>query len=54
MGISSGTTSFVLGREEDGNREVITFEHDQDYGDLPITAIVAYTSPLTQFPYTDF
>jgi len=53
MGTAVGTTSFVLGREQDGNREVLTFEDGQEYGDLPISAIVAYTSPLTQFPYTN-
>lgn len=50
MGIAVGTTVFVLGREVDGNREVLTFEHGQDYGDLPVSAIVAYSQDSTEFP----
>ena len=51
MGTAVGTTVFVLGSEVDGNREVLTYEHGQDYGDLPIAAITAYTVQTTRFPY---
>lgn len=52
MGTAVGTTVFVLGREQEGNREVLTFENGQDYGDLPVSAITAYTVSTTKFPYT--
>ena len=51
MGTAVGTTVFVLGRELDGNREVLTFENGQDYGELPVSAIQAYTAASTKFPY---
>lgn len=50
-GTSSGITSFVLGREEDGNREVRTFTDGQSY-DLDYEDVEAYSSDLTQFPYS--
>ena len=52
MGTAVGMTVFVLGKESQGNREVLTFEHGEDYGDLPITAILAYTDQRTKFPYS--
>lgn len=51
MGTAVGTTVFVLGKEEEGNREVLVFQDGQDYGDLPITAIKPYTDQTTKFPY---
>lgn len=51
MGTAVGTTVFVLGREADGNREVLTFMDGQDYGDLPVSAIQPYTAQVTRFPY---
>jgi hypothetical protein len=51
MGTSVGTTVFVLGNETKENREVLTFENGQDYGDLPVSAITAYTVQTTRFPY---
>ena len=50
MGTSVGTTVFVLGSVANGNREVLTYEHGQDYGDLPVAAITAYTADATEFP----
>lgn len=51
MGTAVGTTVFVLGSELDGNREVLTYENGQDYGDLPQSAVTAYTVQTTRFPY---
>ena len=50
MGTAVGTTVFVLGSVANGNREVLTFEHGQDYGDLPQDAVTAYTADATEFP----
>lgn len=50
MGTAVGTTAFVLGRAADGNREMLVFEDGQDYGDLPVAAIVAYSQDSTEFP----
>lgn len=45
-----GTTSFVLGSEANGNRELITFTNGQAY-DLDPADIVAYTVEDTpEFP----
>lgn len=49
-GTASGVTSFVLGREEDGNREVITYTDGQSY-DLDASLIKAYSADETEFPY---
>ena len=51
MGTAVGTTVFALGREAQGNREIRVFEDGQDYGDLPVSAILAYTDQRTKFPY---
>lgn len=48
---ASGRTVFVLGKDVRGNRQAIVVESGQTY-DLDPAAIVAYTSGLTQFPYT--
>ena len=50
MGIAVGTTVFVLGSIANGNREVLTFEDGQDYGELPVSAITAYSADATEFP----
>ena len=49
-GTAVGVTSFVLGREQDSNREVRTFENGQAY-DLDVSQIQAYTANDTTFPY---
>lgn len=49
-GIASGVTTFVLGREEDGNRETRTFEDGQAY-DLDFEDVQAYSADDTEFPY---
>ena len=49
-GTSVGITTFVLGREEDGNRETRTFENGQAY-DLDFEDIQAYSVDSTEFPY---
>jgi hypothetical protein len=48
-GIASGVTSFVLGRDEDGNREMYTFKDGQAY-DLDFEDATAYTADETEFP----
>lgn len=49
---ASGLTHFVLGREEDGNREVINVSDGEEYFvDYEYTAY-DYSSGLTEFPYT--
>lgn len=50
-GTAVGVTSFVLGREQDGHREIRTFEDGQAY-DLSIDLVQSYTADDTQFPYT--
>lgn len=49
-GTAVGTTVFVLGREQDKNREVRTFEDGQTY-DLDVEDIQAYTADDSTFPY---
>lgn len=48
-GTTSGTTSFVLGREEDGNREMITLTDGQAY-DLDFEDVTAYSADASEFP----
>lgn len=48
-GTTVGTTSFVLGREADGNREMYTFTTGQAY-DLDFEDIKAYSADETEFP----
>ena len=50
MGTSVGTTVWVLGSTANGNREVLTYEDGQEYGELPQSAITAYTADGTEFP----
>jgi hypothetical protein len=47
---TSGVTSFVLGKEADGNREMRTFKSGQEY-DLDPATITAYTAANSRFPY---
>jgi hypothetical protein len=49
-GISSGVTTFVLGREEDGNRETRTFTNGQPY-ELDFSLAKPYSADETIFPY---
>lgn len=52
MGTAVGVTSFVLGRDQDQNLEVLTFENGQTYDDgLTVDLIQAYTANDTTFPY---
>ena len=48
-GTTSGVTSFVLGRETDENREMITFKDGQAY-DLDFEDVKAYSADETEFP----
>lgn len=48
-GTTVGVTSFVLGREADGNREMYTFENGQAY-DLDFEDVKAYSTDETEFP----
>lgn len=51
-GTAVGMTTFVLGREQDGNRETYTFENGQTYDTSLTQAMVqAYTANSTTFPY---
>ena len=49
-GTAVGTTGFVLGREQDSNREVRIFTDGQAY-DLDVEDIQAYTANDSTFPY---
>lgn len=51
-GTAVGVTSFVLGREQDANREVRTFEDGQEY-DTSLTQdmVQGYTADAATFPY---
>lgn len=48
-GVASGVTAFVLGREEDGNREMYVFKDGQSY-DLDFEDVAAYSADETEFP----
>jgi hypothetical protein len=48
-GTASGVTTFVLGREADGNRETRTFTNGQQY-DLDFSLVKAYSADETEFP----
>lgn len=49
-GTASGITTFVLGREQDGNRETRTFTDGQPY-ELDFEDVQAYSADETEFPY---
>jgi len=49
-GTAVGVTSFVLGRDQDGNLENRTFTDGQAY-DQDVDQIQAYTANDTTFPY---
>lgn len=49
-GTASGVTSFVLGTQDEGNREVRTFENGQSY-DLDFADVQGYTADDTTFPF---
>jgi hypothetical protein len=52
MGTAVGNTTFVLGRQQDGNLETRTFENGQEYdAGLTPDLIQAYTADNTTFPY---
>ena len=47
---ATGREIYVLGQEENGNREVVIVENGEVH-DLPATAEYTYASGLTKFPY---
>lgn len=49
-GTASGVTTFVLGREAEGNREVHVFEDGQAY-EFDYDLAQDYTSADATFPY---
>jgi hypothetical protein len=49
-GTSVGVTTFVLGREADGNRETRTFTNGQE-SELDFSLAQASTADDTEFPY---
>ncbi len=49
-GTSVGITTFVLGKENEGNRQTATFTNGQSY-DLDFSDAQAYSSGETSFPY---
>jgi hypothetical protein len=51
-GTAVGTTVFVLGSEDDGNRETRIFEDGQPY-DLDFEDVQPYSSGDTSFPYSE-
>lgn len=51
MSTASGRTVFVLGREVDGNREVVVVEDGEEYT-LDASAIVDYSDDTAEFPYS--
>lgn len=51
-GTAVGVTTFVLGRDQDGNLETYTFEDGQEYDTSLTQAMVqAYTANDATFPY---
>lgn len=50
MAEADGREIYVLGEENDGNREVVIVE-DGDTHDLPAAAKFAYSDVATRFPY---
>jgi hypothetical protein len=50
MAEAQGRTVFVLGREVDGNREVVVVEDGAEYAVDPTTE-VEYSDDTAQFPY---
>lgn len=45
-----GNTTFVLGKNADGNKESRTYEDGQEY-DLPISLLKGYTTNEATFPH---
>lgn len=50
MAEASGREIYSIGREEQGNREVVVQEDGSEH-DLPAEAKVTYASELSKFPY---
>lgn len=50
MSTASGRTVFVLGKELQGNRQVVIVEDAEEYS-LDAAAIETYTDAISQFPY---
>lgn len=48
MATTVGITSFVFGRDEDGNRSMVTLKDGVEYDLDPAT--IQYNSDLTKFP----
>lgn len=51
MSTTSGKTVFVLGRNQDGNREALIVDSGKEYT-LDAATIVTYSDDTAQFPYT--
>jgi len=51
MSVATDREIYVLGKELDGNREVVVVEVGEDNTDLPASAKFAYSVQSTQFPY---
>jgi len=50
MAQASGREIYVIGNEEDGNREMIIIEDGVEH-DLPAAAEVTYADERSRFPY---
>jgi predicted RNA-binding protein with TRAM domain len=50
MAEAEGRTVFVLGREVDGNRQVVIVEDGEEYN-FDIDTMTAYTAQTARFPY---
>lgn len=50
MAEAEGRTVFVLGREVDGNRQVVVVEDGEEYN-FDIDTITDYTDQTSRFPY---
>lgn len=51
-GTSVGNSSFVLGKEDRGNRDVRVYQDGESYS-MTVSELTAYTSVATRFPYTN-
>jgi hypothetical protein len=50
-GTASGITHFVLGNEDDGNREVLNVADGEEYY-VDFSTSAEYSSGTTEFPYS--
>lgn len=52
MSTATDREIYVLGKELEGNREVVVVEAGEDNTDMPASAKFTYADQSTQFPYT--